>query len=400
MKKLITLCIAASMAATVYAGPSIVGSMNEWNPADPGMELTLNANGVWELVVVMPMGNFEYKVVEGDSWGDGNWPDNNQWVNISEVTEEITFYANLGANVGPRDWDEFVTHMNPVVAGNFIGALGGSDWNPGDLTGEMFDGDMDGIFEFSAVVPEGDWEGKVTLNHNWDQNTSPTNIGFHSDGTAPTLITYDMSNNTTTVSGVIGLLQDVLVTFQVDMSCVEVHPDGAWLAGTFTNWGDGELAMYPVGGGIWMLDVLFLEGDAYHQEYKFKNGHDGWEYVDNHQLEIDDSMPTMTLPLVMFNGEDCPPTDLNLPGTIMLAANYPNPFNPTTSIQFALPAPGAVTLTVYNLLGGNVATLANGHFAAGTHIVQFNGADLPSGVYYYTLTGNGQSVTNKMLLIK
>jgi len=290
--------------------------------------------------------------------------------------------------------------MNPVVAGNFLHTLGGNDWDPSDLTGEMSDPDLDGIFEFEATVPEGDWEFKVTLNHNWDQNTNPTNIGFHSDGVYPTVITYDMSNNETTVTGVVGLLQDVLVTFSVDMSCIDpIDPDGVFLAGTFTDWGNGELPMAPLGGGIYALDVLFEEGDAYHHEYKFKNGHGGWESIPNRSLDIDDTEPFMILPTVMFDDWDCP-TEVVLPATLTLAANYPNPFNPTTNIQFALPAPGDATLTVYNMLGNPIATLVDGNLPAGTHTVQFNASDLPSGVYYYSLASNGETRTNIMLLIK
>ena len=94
--------------------------------------------------------------------------------------------------------------------------------------------------------------------------------------------------------------------------------------------------------------------------------------------------------------------DTPLPESIALEQNYPNPFNPATSIQFALPAADKVTLRVFDLLGRPVATLLDGQtMGAGTHKVRFNGQNLASGHYIYTLEAGGQYVESKrMVLIK
>jgi hypothetical protein len=83
-----------------------------------------------------------------------------------------------------------------------------------------------------------------------------------------------------------------------------------------------------------------------------------------------------------------------------LGQNYPNPFNPSTKIAFSVPKQGNVTLKVYNLLGQEVATLLNEVKTAGVHEVSFNGIDLSSGVYFYTLTSGDFVSTKKMMLIK
>ena len=68
-----------------------------------------------------------------------------------------------------------------------------------------------------------------------------------------------------------------------------------------------------------------------------------------------------------------------------LEQNFPNPFNPNTSISFTLPESGNVKLTVYNLLGQEIATLVNGVKEAGTHTIHFNTDELNSGIYIYKL---------------
>ena len=83
-----------------------------------------------------------------------------------------------------------------------------------------------------------------------------------------------------------------------------------------------------------------------------------------------------------------------------LEQNYPNPFNPSTSIRFSIPVSGNVKLAVYNILGQEVKTLLNEIKESGTHTVNFNAADLSSGVYIYKIESSGLTQTRKMTLIK
>jgi photosystem II stability/assembly factor-like uncharacterized protein len=83
-----------------------------------------------------------------------------------------------------------------------------------------------------------------------------------------------------------------------------------------------------------------------------------------------------------------------------LYQNYPNPFNPVTQIKFALAKTAEVKLSVYNITGQLVSQLASGTINAGVHSVDFNGAKLNSGVYYYTLEVDGKAMTRRMVLMK
>jgi hypothetical protein len=90
-----------------------------------------------------------------------------------------------------------------------------------------------------------------------------------------------------------------------------------------------------------------------------------------------------------------------------LKQNFPNPFNPTTKIRFALPKSSFAKLIVYDVLGKEVKTIASERLNAGIYEVDFDGTDYPSGVYFYTLivrqaepsTGEFRQ-TNKMVLMR
>ncbi|HEY3295415.1 MAG TPA: T9SS type A sorting domain-containing protein [bacterium] len=83
-----------------------------------------------------------------------------------------------------------------------------------------------------------------------------------------------------------------------------------------------------------------------------------------------------------------------------LYQNFPNPFNPTTSLSFDLAERGFVTLKLYNMVGQEIATMVNRTMDQGHHVVHFDGTNLPSAMYLYTLQANGYTATKKMLLLK
>jgi endo-1,4-beta-xylanase len=89
-----------------------------------------------------------------------------------------------------------------------------------------------------------------------------------------------------------------------------------------------------------------------------------------------------------------------LPFEFSLSNNYPNPFNPSTTIAFTLPKNGKVKLSVYNVLGQEVAVALNRNMNAGIHRITFNGSALPSGLYFYKLVAGEFVGVKKMMLIK
>jgi len=88
------------------------------------------------------------------------------------------------------------------------------------------------------------------------------------------------------------------------------------------------------------------------------------------------------------------------PDNFILHQNFPNPFNPATTIRFSLPQKGYVTLKVFNMLGKMVATLVQGELLKGGHSVVFDAQTLTSGIYFYKLTTNKFTQIRKALLMK
>ena len=89
-----------------------------------------------------------------------------------------------------------------------------------------------------------------------------------------------------------------------------------------------------------------------------------------------------------------------IPTTLALAQNFPNPFNPATTIEFALPEATNVRLEIYNAIGERVVTLIDGPMPAGYHTKTFAASELPSGLYLYRLSTPTGSFVRKMMLVK
>jgi hypothetical protein len=89
-----------------------------------------------------------------------------------------------------------------------------------------------------------------------------------------------------------------------------------------------------------------------------------------------------------------------IPSQFALAQNFPNPFNPSTTIRFAIPSPGFVTLKVFDVLGREVATLVRDRVAAGEYSVAWNAVSCASGVYYYKLETTNAVLVKKMILLR
>ncbi|MBS3767631.1 MAG: T9SS type A sorting domain-containing protein [Candidatus Cloacimonetes bacterium] len=191
----------ASLQAVIT--PHVVGSMNDWNPGNHDFDLVLQNNGVWQMTTTLAVGTYDYKIVESDSWDNNDWPDENQAFTLDEESE-ITIYANCGLVIGARNWDEYVFHgQNPPVAvGDFLSEIGGTDWNEQTTLTQMNDDGLegdetagDGIYTFMTTMPEGNYEYKIVLNNNWQQNTTEQNLDLNLTSDSDVYFYYNMCQN-------------------------------------------------------------------------------------------------------------------------------------------------------------------------------------------------------------
>jgi hypothetical protein len=121
-----------------------------------------------------------------------------------------------------------------------------------------------------------------------------------------------------------------------------------------------------------------------------------WARLNNNNLSIWTAI--IDFPVAVKNEKN------TVPDNYSLSQNFPNPFNPSTTINFTVPESGGVLsqvkIIVYDVLGKEIASLVNGQFKAGTYKIEWNASNQPSGVYFYRLiAGNGSFIQTKKMIV-
>jgi len=162
---------------------------------------------------------------------------------------------------------------------------------------------------------------------------------------------------------------------------------------TKENTSDGELTS----------DVLYAKGLIY--EYSLDKKEEAKKiYTEIVSDYADKSIYRMAKQQLMNMGiEVAEKKSQDLTGSdelIFSSSNYPNPFNPSTTISYSLPEDGKVQIKVFDVLGREVATLMDGFDSKGKHSIVWNGSNVSSGIYFYSITFKNQTINKKMLMIK
>ena len=160
----------------------------------------------------------------------------------------------------------------------------------------------------------------------------------------------------------------------------------------FVQWGSGGKGResVAVSAGIWTAGTFVPDvADGHSIEYDGSgNSPSDW---------IDQPVPTIGQENGTVTSVDEEKTLLK---DFMLSQNYPNPFNPLTSIEFSIAHKADVKLTVFNILGQEIAVLVNDILDRGVHSVTWDASKYTSGIYFYTLEAGGSKTTKKLLYIK
>ncbi len=187
--------------------PAAAGLGNDWDPSNEATKGTDdNSDGVYKFVTdAIPAGSYEFKATVGGTWDENygvNGVPGGPNVGFTTAGGTVHFYYDRDSG------DNFVAsrpeYTIPVVAGNFASEIGGADWSPDNLKTWMKDPDGDGVYTFTANVPEGNWEYKVALNESWDVAYPGSNQLFTVPaGGATVTFSYDSATNevTETIAG-------------------------------------------------------------------------------------------------------------------------------------------------------------------------------------------------------
>ena len=149
-----------------------------------------------------------------------------------------------------------------------------------------------------------------------------------------------------------------------------------------------------------LINISNMEGNNYHPKIGYILNNDT-VYVGIIWLHQTDSKIDIWMAKEVFNPIITSVRNEHIDiSSFYLMQNYPNPFNPVTTVEYNIEKPALVKIKVYDILGNDIRTLENGYKTSGKHKVIFNGNDLTSGIYFYSINYDGNTKTKSMILLK
>lgn len=230
----------------------------------------------------------------------------------------------------------------------------------------------------------------LALSYGWNTSGGPWLIREYLAGGPPRNVFFDATYQLQAY--VFGDGSGTLFRFAVDDNGPGGHEVSPWIPVSWHGW---RLVRWDLGAeapGTWIGNGV-LEGQLRFDsiQLSYAPGADAFG-----RIVVDDLRLAK-----LATATDAEEPVAGLPEGYVLHGNYPNPFNPATTLRFTVPQAGRVTLRVYNALGAEVATLVDGQpFAPGTHALTWDAAALPSGVYFARLQAGGVTRSVKMMLVK
>lgn len=300
----------------------------------------------------------------------------------SFVNDSVSFDFNIGSNVNNNTAlaaDLKIVMDTTVIYNKKVYVLVGS----GDI-----------VLNDNAENSFANW----TSNQGWNLVTTQSNSPTHSFTDSPSGDYQNNADNSMTIVNAVNLNSSSVVFLNFyhkyfteenyDFGTVEVSKDNgsSWQQvksydGESSSWTSVYLNLTPFIEGSSQIKIRFrLKSDGGVRD-------DGW-YVDDIKLFV------YNIGLVGISSNE------QIPGSFRLDQNYPNPFNPSTVISYSLPKNSNVSLKVFDILGNEVAELVKGNQIQGNYSVDFNGANIASGIYFYKLTAGDYVDVKRMMLVK
>ncbi len=364
-----------------------------------GGNVSMSVNGGETWSVIQPVGGYPSNSLAGLTYQPGYSGTTNNWIeakfNLSAwANHRVMFKFCLGSDGSVNNIGWFIDNFEITNVAQKVGYVHGSVVPISDFPVQeavvqannsyATNPDEDGAFKL--FLPYGTYSVTASLPHHQPSsihgiNIMPATPNYYTEYTLINLPRpHDIHFTVDNDIGLVGLTWELPIDPVLDIASYRVYK----------RFNTGPFEMVQETTSMDYTDMISLEG-----EYQY--------YVVAKYLHTEgqpSNMVSFTFPY------ETSTDDVNSPAMVTkLNNNYPNPFNPSTTISFDLAKAGNVKLSIYNIKGQLVRRLHNAPLASGNHKIVWNGRDesnrpVASGIYYYKLDTGGYRKTNKMLLMK
>jgi hypothetical protein len=355
------------------------------------------------------MNGYNDGITNGGEWyviNHGRQDYTNWYMKSREVTIEISDTKLLPPSQLPAHWEynkrSFLNYIESIFYG---------------VRGIVTDTTANPLNAIVTILNHDTLHSEIrtdSLNGNYHRMLAPGiySLRFTADGYFPQTINNVAVNNFQTtvldVELIPNLIPVELISFSAEFINNEVKL--SWQTATETNNSGFEILR-----GVYPEKKRRTQNDRVWRAIGFANGYGTTTEPKSYLLTDESVIPgsyEYRLKQIDFDGtftySDIVEVEVLSPNIFSLEQNYPNPFNPSTKIKYTIPSVIAsetkqsqfVTLKVYDILGNEIATLVNEEISAGEYEVDFNGKELPSGIYFYELQAGSYVETKKMILLK